>query len=581
VDRVEQRLIRFGVCVVTRSVLRRLVVVVVVLGAVAMVAAEAASATSIEAHVSVQGAGQVASSSILFGVLCDRTGNVDDRVTVDCGTTIVGGPDEPPNVTVPLILFAGPRTGTGAQAFVRWEGCDTAPQIDPCRFTAPPGTDRTVFPKAVFDDSTPPTATLGAPSFSDTVDGTVRFPALAADERPAALECSVDNGAFAPCTPATTFRLNEGSHEVRARARDASGNVGLSAPAPVRVLDTRLVSGPPDFAASTTATFTASTLEGVTFECSLDGAAFAGCGAKGADGRLTRRLDNLAAGAHTFRIRARDGADFDRVPIVRTWTVDTVPPETVLALDVGPREGEVTTLLTAAFAISTSEPATLECRLAPAAFAPCGARVSLADLPFGQNRFEVRAVDRAGNVDRTQAARTWTVSAADRDGDGVNQRGDCDDGDATIRPGRPEVRGNAVDEDCDGVAAPFPTLRVTVSYNFRAAARSTTLTRLQVKDVPRGAKVTATCAFKRSKCPGKARRPFRVRRAAGTVSLNRRYKGVSLRVGTTITVTVTRPRSIGAVKRLEIRRSKPPKVTDRCLPPGAQRPSPCSREPAR
>jgi hypothetical protein len=42
-------------------------------------------------------------------------------------------------------------------------------------------------------------------------------------------------------------------------------------------------------------------------------------------------------------------------------------------------------------------------------------------------------------------------------------------------------------------------------------------------------------------------------------------------VGTRITVTVTKRNMLGAVKVLEVRRSKAPRITDLCLPPGAKR----------
>ena len=61
----------------------------------------------------------------------------------------------------------------------------------------------------------------------------------------------------------------------------------------------------------------------MTFQCSLDGAAFATCPAG---------YTGLAQGAHTFQVRARDAAgNVDASPDSRSWTVDTSVPTTTIA----------------------------------------------------------------------------------------------------------------------------------------------------------------------------------------------------------------------------------------------------------
>ncbi|MCY4085478.1 MAG: hypothetical protein OXG37_00970 [Actinomycetia bacterium] len=80
--------------------------------------------------------------------------------------------------------------------------------------------------------------------------------------------------------------------------------------------DTTVSGGPPGETEATEATFLLSASEDqVTFECSLDGAAFVAC---------PREVPytGLAVGQHTFRARATDGAgNTDPTPAAHTWTV--------------------------------------------------------------------------------------------------------------------------------------------------------------------------------------------------------------------------------------------------------------------
>jgi hypothetical protein len=122
------------------------------------------------------------------------------------------------------------------------------------------------------------------------------------------------------------------------------------------------------------------------------------------------------------------------------------------------------------------------------------------------------------------------------------------------------------------VARPPDRIVVTLSFDFVAARDFTIMRRLQVRRVPSGSRVTATCSFKGKRCGGKARKSFSKRRASGTVSLASRFVGVRIRVGSKITVKVTKPGTIGAVKILTVRSSRSPRLTDRCLPVGSNRP---------
>jgi Ca2+-binding RTX toxin-like protein len=163
----------------------------------------------------------------------------------------------------------------------------------------------------------------------------------------------------------------------------------------------------------------------------------------------------------------------------------------------------------------------------------------------------------------------------DRDGDGVPRPLDCDDVNAANRPGAREVRGNRVDEDCSGLADPFARISSPVSHAENVRARRTRFTRLAVRRVPRGARVELRCqGGTRRGCPRKLRRErASVRR--GRASFTRELRRVRLRAGARIEVRITRAGVIGKVVRLRIRARTLPLSDTLCLPPQARRPVEC------
>ncbi len=80
--------------------------------------------------------------------------------------------------------------------------------------------------------------------------------------------------------------------------------------------DTTIVSGPEGSVATSSATFDFSSNEnGVTYECSLDGGAFAAC-------TDPATFQGLSVGAHSLSVRAKDAAgNVDPTPATRQWTV--------------------------------------------------------------------------------------------------------------------------------------------------------------------------------------------------------------------------------------------------------------------
>ena len=111
---------------------------------------------------------------------------------------------------------------------------------------------------------------------------------------------------------------------------------------------------------------------------------------------------------------------------------------------------------------------------------------------------------------------------------------------------------------------------MTLSYAFKVTTKRTTLTRLTVKRIPRGAKLRATCEPRkgRKRCRIK---PYTRNDVRGTRSL-KRFTGKRLKPGVVIEVRVTKPGMIGAVKLLKIRSRKAPATDTKCLRPGGKQP---------
>ena len=87
--------------------------------------------------------------------------------------------------------------------------------------------------------------------------------------------------------------------------------------------DTVIDSGPSGSVFDTSATFSFSATEPSTFQCRLDGAAFAPC-------TSPTSYANLATGTHTFQVAATDGSsNVDASPAERSWTVLDPPIELV------------------------------------------------------------------------------------------------------------------------------------------------------------------------------------------------------------------------------------------------------------
>jgi len=272
---------------------------------------------------------------------------------------------------------------------------------------APPPKDTTP-PETTIDSGPPPTTTSTSATFT-----------FSSNEANSTFKCSLDGARFTNCTsPRSYSGLALDQHTFQVRATDAAHpsntdpspatwtwTVG-SGPPDTTPPETTINSGPPSTTTSTSATFTFSSNEaGSTFQCALDGAAFAAC-------TSPTTYNGLATGQHTFQVRATDAAgNTDPTPATYPWTIgtDTVPPETTI--NSGPPA--TTTSTSATFTFSSNEAgSTFQCALDGAAFAACTSPRSYSGLATGQHTFQVRATDAAGNTDPTPATYMWTIGTA-------------------------------------------------------------------------------------------------------------------------------------------------------------------------
>jgi DNA-binding beta-propeller fold protein YncE len=164
-------------------------------------------------------------------------------------------------------------------------------------------------------------------------------------------------------------------------------------------------------------------------------------------------------------------------------------------------------------------------------------------------------------------------SGIDSDKDGFFAGQDCNDANSAIRPGALEVRGNNLDENCDGLAEPFPTLTAGVGNKWSVTGTKFTLTLLQVtQQFPKGWKVKIQC--KGSKCPFKSKslKPGKVKKGASTIITSLSKKQRKFRAGQTVEVWVSAPSFNTKVARFVLRKGKIPTTEPFCVVPGQTKP---------
>lgn len=284
-----------------------------------------------------------------------------------------------------------------------WEGCDrtrlNAGHWECAAHSGAFSSDER-YPVAVFRDTRAPVISgLDVQQVPD-VDRQFRVTFAASDD--ARTECRIFGlTSYAPCSSGDVLTVPGGTRPVQVMAMDASGN-STSAERVVISVDTAFIALPERLTRDNTADFRFFTQGGTTFACSVDAAPYIACGT---GPTADHTLAPLADGPHTISVRASNGDWVDPVPVVWSWTIDTVAPTSTIAAEVNGTS--------AAFQLHHSESASADCRLdtpaGPGAWESCPSPVSYTGLDQGEHQLWVRARDEAGNLQVAPVSHRWTV----------------------------------------------------------------------------------------------------------------------------------------------------------------------------
>jgi hypothetical protein len=186
----------------------------------------------------------------------------------------------------------------------------------------------------------------------------------------------------------------------------------------------------------------------------------------------------------------------------------------------------------------------------------------------GTDTAQVDAFDVVSGCETVSATRDLMPDA---DADGVAAPADCNDHDASIRPGLVDVAGNGKDEDCSGADATTARAPGSATASFKRTGRAFKVRSLKVAGLAPGSVVAVSCKGKG--CPRTL--PPRGLPSGGRAVLTRMFPK-ALGAKSVITVRILQAGRIGSSWRWTLpKKGRAPGPVTGCLAPDTTRPTAC------